>query len=984
MKHILFSSLLRKVLSLILLCAAANSAWGGQNTVYQHVFSAKPSLGETSLSDVAWTIEATSLGSYNSANYAGVQFGTSKKNGSITLTSISDWNYNSLSEIKEVRLWLNTGGSTVTPTVTIGGVAATSDGTTVTKNSGAGSDWTKATKVTFTPGTNGNTGIVVVDIQSVAAGYICAMEIECIDNSTGVSAPTFDIPGGTYTEAQTIKISNYDNAYTYVYTTDGNDPAIDADGNITTGILYDNNTGISVTATTTVKAIACNAEHVASAPSSATYTIEKSIANTAETAYTVAEAVALIDANSTQLANTEVYVKGIVSKIVTAWNDTYKNATYDISEDGSTTGQQFQLFRCATDGAKVGDFVIAKGLLTLYGSTYEFKASNVIESILTAPSFSIENMQVQTGSTQINPTVTTNVTGEYTVTYVSDNETVVKVMQDGSLAATETPGTANITATLKANGYMEATTEFSITVLPNATLKSIEIGGTLTKSEYIVGETFDFSGLTATGIYSNNSTIDLTDIITWSTSTPTLNVAGQNISVSVTATLQEGETTISNSKDIIVNVNKKNLTIIASDISLTRYATNVTPFTTDPEIEIDDNWQLTLMDNSGIIKIDENGKTISAVNVGDGETLKISFVGNSEYNEATASITVNVEPYAFKETFDNCNGTGGCDGKWNGSIANSKFNADNNWTTENAYGAYKCAKFGTGNNKGTATTPEIPIKSGMAKLSFGAGAWDATNENTNLLLSMTNGTLSEYTITLPKGMWKGYVAYISGVTDATQITIAAENASNNRFFLDNVTVEPLDIILERNTATGSYGTICLKKPAIAEGAEIYSVDPVGSTETNIKLTPVENNIMMAGVPYIYKATADVQKFYSTSYYNLDIESEQSADYLTGSFTEIQVVKEANNYILKNNKFYYVDSDNVYIGANHAYLTMPATSAEARPMVITIEDDGTVTGIDNISNAAKSESNSEMYDLAGRRVSKATSGVYIVGGKKIIR
>lgn len=829
--------------------------------------------------------------------------------------------------------------------------------------------------------TVGNGYFKVVNNTS-GAGHTNSITVTFTIDDSGISAPTFDIPGGTYTEAQTIKISNYDDAYTYVYTTDGNDPAIDTDGNITTGTKYDNNTGISVTATTTVKAIACNAEHVASAPSSATYTIEKSIANTAETAYTVAEAVALIDANSTQLANTEVYVKGIVSKIVKAWTGTL--ATYNISEDGETTSQQFQLYNCATDGAKVGDLVIAKGLLTKYSSTYEFKAGNVIESILTVPSFSIGNMQVKAGAT-IQPTITTNVTGTYTVTYVSDNEDAVKVASDGSLATGTTTGTANITATLKADGYMDATTEFSIIVLPNAELQSITVGGIPTKTEYIVGETFDPSGLTVTALYSDESNADLTDIATWTTNPTTLTTAGNSIAVIVTAKVDDGlNNEYTNSAECYVKVKKKDITIIASNITLTRYATNVTPFTTDPEIEIDDNWQLTLMDNSGIIQIDENGKTISAVNVGDGETLKISFVGNSEYNEASASITVNVEPYAFKETFDNCNGTGGYDGQWSGSIANNKFNADNNWTTENAYGAYKCAKFGTGSKKGTATTPEIPIKSGMAKLTFGAGAWDATSENTNLQLSLTNGTLSESTITLPKGMWKSYVAYISGVTDATQITIAAENASNNRFFLDEVIVEPLDIILERNTATGSYGTICLKKESIAEGAEIYSVDPVGSTETSIKLTPVKNNLMIAGVPYIYKATADVQKFYSTSYYNTDVDSELSADYLTGSFSEIQVAKETNNYILKNNKFYYVDSDNVYIGANHAYLTMPATSAEARPMVITIEGDGTVTGIDNISGAEKTESNSEMYDLAGRRVSKATSGVYIVGGKKIIR
>ena len=150
---------------------------------YQHVFTVKPSTGDNvKLSEVSWNIIETNLGAYNSQNYAGVQIGTSKKNGKITLTSSSTWSYTAdavtVTKIKEVRLWLNLGGTSVTPSVSIGGKAATSDGTTVTKNSNAGYDWTKTTKVTFTPAAGYDTGVIVIDVQSVKAGYICAIEID--------------------------------------------------------------------------------------------------------------------------------------------------------------------------------------------------------------------------------------------------------------------------------------------------------------------------------------------------------------------------------------------------------------------------------------------------------------------------------------------------------------------------------------------------------------------------------------------------------------------------------------------------------------------------------------------------------------------------------------------------------------------------------------------------------------------------------------
>lgn len=236
---------------LLLMCLVANAGLA-QTVTYQHVFNAKPTTGENiTLTDVSWNIEATQLGSYNSGNYAGVQIGSKNNDGSITLTSFSDWNYKNKSKITEVRLWLNLGGTSVTPTVTIGGKAATSDGTTVVKNSSAGSDWTKTTKVTFTPAADGNTGVVVINVATVKAGYICAMEIDCEEagGSTieSVSTPTFLPEAGTYTSAQDVTINCATKGVTIYYTTDGSAPT-------TSSSVY--SSAIHVDKTTTIKAVA--------------------------------------------------------------------------------------------------------------------------------------------------------------------------------------------------------------------------------------------------------------------------------------------------------------------------------------------------------------------------------------------------------------------------------------------------------------------------------------------------------------------------------------------------------------------------------------------------------------------------------------------------------------------------------------------------------------------------------------------------------
>ena len=170
---------------LVSIVAEANCTWvdpnAGGNEIeeivtYQHIFKSKPSTGSVTLSNVKWTLAATNLNNYNSANYAGVQFGTSSKNGQIKLTSENPFTYDNKSKVKEIRLWLNNGSGTITPTVTVGGKTCTQTGTIV-KNSAAGSDYTKASLVTFTP-EEGASGTVVIDVTCNKAGYFCAIEID--------------------------------------------------------------------------------------------------------------------------------------------------------------------------------------------------------------------------------------------------------------------------------------------------------------------------------------------------------------------------------------------------------------------------------------------------------------------------------------------------------------------------------------------------------------------------------------------------------------------------------------------------------------------------------------------------------------------------------------------------------------------------------------------------------------------------------------
>ncbi|MBP5344713.1 MAG: M6 family metalloprotease domain-containing protein [Bacteroidales bacterium] len=138
----------------------------------------------------------------------------------------------------------------------------------------------------------------------------------------------------------------------------------------------------------------------------------------------------------------------------------------------------------------------------------------------------------------------------------------------------------------------------------------------------------------------------------------------------------------------------------------------------------------------------------------------------------------------FYESFDDCAGKGGNDGDWNGSVASSQFNPDHDgWVAAKSYGAYKCAKFGTGSENGSATTPSFVVN-GEATLFFRAGAWDSVKDGIQLNLSVTGGTISSATETMKRGAFTSYTLQLTG-NGSMKVTFAAEKG---RFFLDDVIV----------------------------------------------------------------------------------------------------------------------------------------------------------------------------------------------------
>ena len=174
-----------------------------------------------------------------------------------------------------------------------------------------------------------------------------------------------------------------------------------------------------------------------------------------------------------------------------------------------------------------------------------------------------------------------------------------------------------------------------------------------------------------------------------------------------------------------------------------------------------------------------------------------------------------------------------------------------------------------------------------------------------------------------------------------------------------------------NTTEAGWGTVMVPfaVAALPEGVKAYTCAAVDGTT----LTLAEVTALEANKPYIIGGTwsetliGDAQGLQTTYTDGL----------LTGTYEDIKA--EAGKYVLQNQEgkgvaFYLVDAFKPAVKANHAYLTAPAGGVKAFYL-------GEATAIENVMAGAAA---GEIYDLAGRKVSRMVKGnAYIVGGRKVV-
>ncbi|MCQ2324855.1 MAG: chitobiase/beta-hexosaminidase C-terminal domain-containing protein [Paludibacteraceae bacterium] len=243
---------------------------------------------------------------------------------------------------------------------------------------------------------------------------------------------------------------------------------------------------------------------------------------------------------------------GIIKKVKVDWNTNTVNGrsvkiygsntayteSSDIYDEKSRGTELGSIVKGTTELEISGDYAYV-GVLPVGGAMY----LNSITFVWSAPKV-LEGIAVKTA-----PTTTTYAVGEFfspaglVITATYDDQSTADIAYEGnedkfsfSPALDAALATTNEKVTITYGGK---SCNQAITV-KNIELTSIVVSGNLSKTEYTAGEDFDFTGLVATGYYSDESNKDITDQVNWSIDPATLSAGQTSVSVIATSGLISG------------------------------------------------------------------------------------------------------------------------------------------------------------------------------------------------------------------------------------------------------------------------------------------------------------------------------------------------------------------------------------------------------------------------------------------------------------
>ncbi len=247
------------------------------------------------------------------------------------------------------------------------------------------------------------------------------------------------------------------------------------------------------------------------------------------------------------------------------------------------------------------------------------------------------------------------------------------------------------------------------------------------------------------------------------------------------------------------------------------------------------------------------------------------------------------------------------------------------------------------------------------------------------------------TSVVKEGSWNAYWgkgAFVLSAKDHNNYIIHAYNSNKVGYWKYTAVDEGSAIVLSNtlpainlNESNGKhYATYCLPFAAQApEGVKAYA-----GTVSNgsVKLTEYANGVIPANKGVLLVSDNATSATFTLANDD-DVTTIDNDLKGVNAVTELTNVENSEQVRIFSTKggvvgFYKPNSNITSLAANKAYVMAPAKEG-----ALALNFGGNVTSINSVSDNAVMSNNVEIYDLAGRRVSHAVKGVYVVNGKKII-
>ena len=185
------------------------------------------------------------------------------------------------------------------------------------------------------------------------------------------------------------------------------------------------------------------------------------------------------------------------------------------------------------------------------------------------------------------------------------------------------------------------------------------------------------------------------------------------------------------------------------------------------------------------------------------------------------------------------------------------------------------------------------------------------------------------------------------------------------------------------TSSGAtFGTLMLPYAVTTLPGKAYSLDQGVTYGGDIYATEVSS--ISANTPVLVTATGEYKATEASVAATADTYTNGE---LTGTYKAMTA--EDNTFVLQKHDgyvaFFMVDAEKTTtkptVNPFRAYIK--AQSGASAKQFINVILDGETTGINNI-DTDNTEANDIIYDLSGRKVTKAHKGVYIINGKKTVK